>query len=220
MLLAEELLLAALDPERGTVVNSAGQALRVGLSGTLIAELGLSGALVVQDRRFTVTGPPPVDPLLRSVHEFLAGRSGRRSRDQVRRLDRAVGCVWSRVVDRLVAERVLGRRRDRVLFVPVTRHPVLRSELRQAVLERVRAAAAGDGPIDARTAVLLSLSGPCRLLEVVAPDRSTRRHARLRIEQATDLTPVTPAVKAVIAEMQAAATAVAVTAATSAAIGG
>jgi hypothetical protein len=123
------------------------------------------------------------------------------------------------VVDRLVAQGVLGRRRDRVLFVPVTRHPVLRPELRQAVLDRVRAAAAGEGPIDARTAVLLSLSGPCRLLEVVAPDRSARRHARRRIEQATELTPVTPAVKAVIAEMQA-ATVGAVTAATSASYGG
>jgi hypothetical protein len=220
MLIAEELLLAALDPDRGTAVNSSTQPLKVGLSGALVAELGLTGAVVLDGKRFTVTGAPRADPLLRAAYDVLASGKGRRSRDQIRRLDRAVGGVWSRVVDQLIAAGVVGRRRDRVFFVPVTRHPVLRPEVRQAVVDRLRAAAAADGEMDARTAVLLSLSGPCRLLEVVAPDKAGRKHARQRIEQATDLTPVAPVVKAVIAEAQAAAAMAGTVAATSAAVSG
>lgn len=52
---------------------------------------------------------------------------------------------------------------------------------------------------------MLALAGPSRLLEVVAPDRASRHHAKRRIETAIDLTPVTPIAKKVIAEMQAAA---------------
>jgi hypothetical protein len=87
---------------------------------------------------------------------------------------------------------------------------VLQPAVREEVLERVRAAAAGEGEIEPRTAVVLALAGPSRLLEVVAPGKASRPHARRRIETATELTPVGPVVKKVIAEMHAAAAAAAV----------
>ena len=43
MLLAEELLLVALDPVRGRPVNGSREPLKVCLSGALVAELGLRG---------------------------------------------------------------------------------------------------------------------------------------------------------------------------------
>jgi ParB-like chromosome segregation protein Spo0J len=79
----------------------------------------------------------------------------------------------------------------------------------------VRLAATGDNGLEGRTAVLLALTGPARLLEVVAPERADRKHARRRIATAAELTPVAPVVKKVIAEMQAAAAASATVAATS-----
>jgi ParB-like chromosome segregation protein Spo0J len=94
-------------------------------------------------------------------------------------------------------------------------HPVLPPAARDEPLQRVHLAATGDNGLEARTAVLLALAGPARLLEVVAPERADRRHARQRIKLATELTPVAPVVKKVIAEMQAAAAA-SVTATTSA----
>jgi len=86
----------------------------------------------------------------------------------------------------------------------VTRHPVLQPAVREELLERVRAAAAGEGEIEPRTAVVPALAGPLQLLEVVTPDEASRRHAKRRIQTATELTPVAPVVKKVIAEMQAA----------------
>jgi hypothetical protein len=249
MLLAEELLLLALDPEGGTPVNSSREPLRVSLCGALVAELGFAGLVEEQGRRLVPTVPPadamppaaaslpadampPADPmlpadrapladhpllaaypLLADVHRALGTGRGRRAADQLRRLDRAVGGVWGRVVDPLADAGVLGRRRDRVLVAHVTRHPVLRPAFRDEVVRRVRAAAASDDPLDPRTATLLALAGPSRLLEVVAPLRGERRHAKARIQDATEQTPVAPIVRKVIHEAQA-ASAAAVTAAT------
>jgi hypothetical protein len=204
MLIAEELLLLGLDPDRGTPLATR-QYLVVCLSGALVGELALTGVVGVSGGRFVATGPAPDDPLLARVHALLARSTLRRAPGQLRRLDRALGGVRSELVDGLVERDVLGRRRDRVLFWSVTRHPVLRPDARNEPLRRVQLAAAGDGGLEPRTAVLLALAGPARLLEVVAPERTGRRHARQRIKAATDLTPVAPVVKKVIAEMQAAA---------------
>jgi hypothetical protein len=122
-------------------------------------------------------------------------------------------------MDGLVEQGIVEARRERVLLVPVTRHPVRDVMAQRQLVERLRGAARTDGPLDPRIAVLLALSGPCRLLEVVAPERSERRHAKQRIAEATDRTPVAPVVKAVIQETQAAVAAgvIAATAATTAA---
>ncbi len=79
---------------------------------------------------------------------------------------------------------------------------------RDTIVERLRAAAATDDVLDARTALVLSMTGPARLLEVVAPERGGRRHARDRIDHAldsTDLEPVGDVVRRLIAEAEAAA---------------
>jgi len=66
----------------------------------------------------------------------------------------------------------------------------------------------------------LSMVGPAQLLELVAPDRAGRKHARRRIDHALDATslqPVAESVRKVLAEAAAAvASSVAVTAAVAA----
>ena len=82
----------------------------------------------------------------------LAEPAGRGSPDQLRRQDGRRGW-WLLLVDGLIAQGVLGRRRDRmILLVNVTRHPVLRPAVREEVLHRVQAAAITDGGLEPRTA--------------------------------------------------------------------
>ena len=91
---------------------------------------------------------------------------------------------------------------------------------RDAVVQRLRSAAAGDEPLDARAASLLAMTGPAQLLELVAPDRSTRKHARRRIDHALDATslqPIAESVRKVLADAAAAAAVAASVAATTAA---
>ena len=136
---------------------------------------------------------------------------GRKAKQVIGGLSRYTGGSRKRVVDRLVEGGVLGR--DRPSAFRPTRHPVRDRAARQAVLDEVRAAATGDGPVRPDIAVVLALTGPCRLLERVAPERSTRGEAKRRIAQVTAETPFAPTVAKVVDELIAA---VAVTATTTA----
>jgi hypothetical protein len=77
----------------------------------------------------------------------------------------------------------------------------------QAVV--VYESATGQGPVTPDIAVVLALAGPCRLLERVAPDRSTRREAKKRIARATAETPFAPGVAKIVDELIAAVAATA-----------
>jgi hypothetical protein len=201
VLIAEELLLVALDPRTGRPVNSSEQPLTPCLAGALVSELALEGAVELSGKRFVVTGTLPPAGLLREAYDALASPKGRRAADQLRRLDKQLGKVWNRVVDGLAEVGVVGR--DARGWWQVTAHPVLRPDLRVQVVGRLRAAAAGSGPIEPRTAVLLSLTGPARLLEVVAD--KPHGHAKARIAEAAEQSPVADVVRKVIAEAAAAA---------------
>jgi hypothetical protein len=94
--------------------------------------------------------------------------------------------TWDAVVSGLVDEGVLAATRRGVR----SRNDVLQPFVRDATVAALRVAADGESTLAPRTAVLLSLTGPAHLLEVVAPNRSTRRHARDRIDTALDGTPL------------------------------
>jgi len=137
-----------------------------------------------------------------------------------RGLDARLGTgTWDTAVAGLVAHAVVSRPtggiRSRTEVVDVAR--------RDALVATLREAAAGDASLDPRTAVLLSMTGPAQLLEVVAPERGSRRHARQRIDHAldrTELAAVGALVRRVIADAAAVAASTAVVAGAAAATSG
>ena len=207
------LLLVAVN-DKGHVPFGSDSFVDIGLTGALLAELAIDGRLTIaEDGTVRAGDTRPDDVLLAdaydAVREHLEGRKAKRV---IGGLGRHIGGSRKRVVDRLVEGGVLGRDRPSA-FWP-TRHPVLDAAARQAVLDQVRAAATGEGPVRPDVAVVLALTGPCRLLERVAPERSTRGKAKRRIARATAETPFAPSVAKVVDELIAA---VAVTATTIAA---
>ena len=207
------LLLVAVN-DKGHVPFGGDAFIKVGLSGALLAELAIDGRLTIaEDGTIRAGDTRPDDELLADVYDAVREHlAGRKAKQVISGLDHRIGGSWKRVTGRLVGTGVLGREKPSV-FRP-TQHPVLDTAARQAVLDQVRAAAAGDGPVSADVVVVLALSGPCRLLERVAPDRQTRGEAKRRIARATAETPFAPGVAKIIDELIAA---VAVTAATVAA---
>jgi hypothetical protein len=213
VLIAEMLLLVAVN-EKGHVPFGSDSFVNIGLTGALLAELAIDGQLTIaEDGTVRAGDPRPGDVLLAdaydAVREHLEGKKARRV---IGGLSRHIGGSRKRVVDRLVEGGVLGR--DRPSAFRPTRHQVLDTAARQEVLDQVRAAATGDGPVRPDVAVVLALTGPCRLLERVAPERSARGEAKRRIAWATAETPFAPSVAKVVDELIAA---VAVTATTIAA---
>jgi Golgi phosphoprotein 3 GPP34 len=202
MLLAEELALIALDPESGRTAVGTRDDLNACVAGLLVAELHL------EDR--------PASPLLDAAGEVFdeAGPKMKAVLSAMSRgLHRRLGLhTWDAVIAGLV---------DAGVVAPASgglrpRNEVLGPAVRDAIVERLRAAAAGDDQLEVRTALLLSMTGPAQLLELVAPERSDRRHARQRMDHALDGTftePIADSVRAVIADA-AAAVAASVVAAT------
>ncbi len=193
MILAEEFVLLALDADGRVAQGMSNQpAAAVGVTGALLTELAQQGHVDLTDGRIRLAGSTPSHPVLASVLENLVPHDGKKLKN---RLGSVRHAGWSEVVDAMVANGVLGREKHPL---HPTRHPASDPAAHQALIEEMRAAATGDDPLDARTATLLALAGPCQMLEVVAPDRSDRPTAKRRIAEAAEQVPAAAAVKYVV----------------------
>jgi hypothetical protein len=220
VLLAEELALVAINPESGRHALGTRSQLNACIAGLLVGELVLDGvAACGVDSGVVVpeAHPAPASPVLAAAAEVVADKGPKMKAvlsDMDRGLTRLTGRgSWDSVLDGLVAAGVLttgdgGARSKNELLDPAQR---------DAIVARLRAAAAGDDALDPRTALVLSMTGPAQLLQVVAPHHGERRHCRRRIDHALDGTPyeaICTAVHKLIEEEAAAAAAAAVVATT------
>jgi Golgi phosphoprotein 3 GPP34 len=196
--------------DKGHVPVGSDAFVNIGLTGALLAELAMGGQLTIAADGTVWAGETrPDDELLARVYDAVRQHlQGKKAKRVISGLSRHIGGSRDRVVDRLVNTGVLGREKPSILRP--THHPVIDTATHQAVLDEVRAAATGQEPVPPDVAVVLALAGPCRLLERVAPDRSTRDQAKKRITRAAAETPFAPTVAKIVDEL---ITAVAATAA-------
>jgi len=194
------LLLVAVN-DKGHVPVGTDAFVNVGLTGALLAELALGGHLTIAgDGTVRAGDTRPGGELLADVHDAVREHlQGKKAKQVIGGLSRHIGGSRNRVADRLAGTGVLGRTRPSI-WRP-TQHPVIDTATHQAVLDQVRAAATGQGPVPPDVAVVLALAGPCRLLERVAPDRGTRREAKKRIARATAETPFAPGVAQIVDQL-------------------
>lgn len=218
MNLAEELALVAIDPSSGRHALGLRSELNACLAGLLITELLLDGVVEVRDKgdRVVVTGKAePKSPILAAATAVVIER-GPKIKAVLSHMNKGLSHrlglgTWDAVVKSLADAGVLAATHGAVR----PRNDVVQPFVRDATVAALRVAAAGESPLDTRIAALLSMMGPAHLLEVVAPDRATRRHARQRIDTALDGTPLEPigrSVRRVISDAASAAAAGSVTA--------
>jgi hypothetical protein len=192
MLMAEELALVAMNPLRKGPGLGMRRQLNACLAGLLLGDLELEGvaALHPKDTIVLVPGASLDAGTLAGAAHVVAGR-GPKIKTVLSDMDRGLRKyagqgTWDAVVAGL-PEGAAGR---------------------DEVIERLSQAAASDEQIEPRTALILSMTGPAQLLEVIAPGRGAgRRHARNRIDHATDGSPyeaISRAVRKLIAQDQAA----------------
>jgi hypothetical protein len=202
VLLAEELALVAIDPESGRHALGNREHLNACLAGLLIAEVAL-------------TEGEPASSVLAAAAEVLAEKGPKVKpvlSHMSRGLDQRLGVgTWDAVVGGLVQDGIVAPAEGGLR----PRHEVRDTAARDQIVQRLRTAAASDEPMDARTAVLLSMTGPAQLLEVVAPERAGRKHARQRIDHALESTSLQPIAESVRKALADAAAAVAVATAAS-----
>jgi golgi phosphoprotein 3 len=218
MSLAEELLLVALDDEKGADTANWGGGVEAGLAGAVLLELTAAGCLANEDGKLVAAGcDPPADALAAAALEVIRGDDKRRSvKDWVGRLPKALSPLRQQVAERLVDHGVLAEeRRRRLGLFETARYP----ELDPAPERRLRATmtdvlVTGRAPT-AREAMLVSLLHAYDLVKRVVP-KEDRRAARKRAKEIAKGEAVGAAVSGAISDVQA-ATMAAVVAATTAA---
>ena len=212
MLLSEELALVALDPRSGRPALGLRAELNACLAGLLVGQLVVDGfaAPGSGERDLTLTGTSPESPApaLAAAARIVADK-GPRIKAVLSAMDRGLEKelgtgTWDTALAGLMAAGVVGPPDGAVR----PRHEILDPTIGEALIARLQAAARGETDGDLRTALLLSMTGPAHLLEVVAPQRGERRQARQRIDHAVDgtnLAPIGKIVRRLITENQSAA---------------
>lgn len=195
MKLAEELALVAIDPSSGHHSLGVRSELNACLAGLLLAELVLDGVVKAGDKedRLVVTGTAEPNTKILAAATAVVIDRGPKIKAILSHMDKGLGRLigvgtWDAIVSSLVNEGVLAERRRGLR----SHNDLLQPFVRDASVAALCVAAAGESALDPRIAVLLSMTGPAQLLEVVAPNRSTRRHARDRIDHALDETALEP----------------------------
>ena len=198
MLMAEELALVAMNPRKRSPGLGMHHHLNACLAGLLLGDLVMKGvaALGPNDTIVLVPGTSLAAGTLDGAVQVVAEKGPKIKAilsGMHRGLHRHLGRgTWDAVLAGL-SEGVAGR---------------------EEAIERLRGAAASDAQIDPRTALVLSMTGPAHLLALMAPRHGAdRRHARDRIDHATDGLPcdaITRAVRKVITQDETAAASAAV----------
>lgn len=214
-MLATDLLLLALDDERGRVLPQAVIGLDFGLAGALVMDLALRGDLRVDGDRVTATDSTTKDSLLDDALRVIAATPGKGLTHWVRHLPGALGGLRQRLLDRLVTQGTLEKRERRVLLLF---HQNVYPERNARVEHDIRARMDGvllraESP-DAQTACLIHLAAACRVTDALYPKAE---HAAIKARIA-ELGDAGSAGANVVASMVAQAETAAVTAATMAAV--
>jgi hypothetical protein len=181
--LAEDLLLLALDDDRGTVSWSRSNAIRYGLGGALLMDLA-------RDERIDPSGPavrlvdpsPTGDEVLDVALEYIrASSKPHDARHWVERLGGRTG-LQDQLARRLVARGILREQERAFLWVfhdhrfP-TDNPVPESSLRG----QIREVALGAAEPDPRTLLLLSLVNACNLADALfSPEERNQATRRIK----------------------------------------
>jgi hypothetical protein len=218
MNLPEEFALIAYDDDGSPVTD--GTHLDNGLGGAVLLELALAEKVDVADKKVVVRDATPTgDPVLDDALARIAGDKPRKPKDWVSKLAKTARV---QVMTELVARGLVRKEESKVLLVfPRTRYPAANGVEPAAETEarqRMRAAVAGGGPVDQRTAALCALVAATDLDKKVFADLD-RKVVKARLKEIGQGEWAATAVKKAIEEIQAAVM-VAVVAATSAGAAG
>ena len=185
-MLATDLLLLALDDERGTVLPQAAMGLDYGLAGAVVMELALRGRIRLDGDVVSTTGTTTDDALLDDALRTIAATPGKDLSHWVWHLSRDLGGLRQRLLDRLVARGTLEKREKRVLLLfHQNVDPERDTRVEHDIRARVDAALLHGETPDAQTACLVHLAAACRVTDAIYP-REQHKAIRARIAKLDD----------------------------------
>jgi hypothetical protein len=204
VLIAEDVLLLALDDEKGKPVPTVEPL----LGGALLAELALMGVVAIPPKegwtepKVVLLAPTDMtDPVLAAARDVVAAKP-RRAADLVTRLGRGQA---GPLADRLAARGMVRREQTHVLgLFPSTRWPAADLAYENALRAHLAAVLAGQSDVDARSATVIALLHGAGAVGRLVVAGMSAREVRERAKRIAEGDRVAQAVRAVIVAANAA----------------
>lgn len=206
LLLAEELLLIALDDEKGTTSSSV--SVDPGLAGALLLDLIAAGSLVeMGDALAAGDGAPPSHPLLaEALAAVRAKGEPKKAKHWVDRLPKELKPIKGRVAEGLVDRGVLGEEQHKTLgLISTRRYPAADGAPERALRARLEATLVHGLEPEPRTARLVALLQAVDLVGAAVP-KEQKKAAKARAKNVAESSAVGTAVKRAVDEIAAAVT--------------
>ncbi|WP_257348493.1 GOLPH3/VPS74 family protein [Pseudalkalibacillus decolorationis] len=200
----EELLLLALDDEKGTVVFSALSSLNYGLAGAIFAELTILERITLEDKKIVVTNEAPTgDTVLDDVLRRIKESPKERTVDHwIQNSTSWIPQVKKDLLGNLVKKGVLEEKEEKVLWIFTShKYPTDEEASEQQIRKHIYKSVFENEETDARSGILLSLVKACNLVEEVFT-KDKRKEAKKRIDELNQKNDYAKAVHSSIEAMQ------------------
>lgn len=168
--LMEELLLLAIDDEKGKIISSSSTALPYGLTGTILLELSIAEKIKVDGKKLFVsdnssTGNEILDEALYHLENITKQKS---VKYWVTRLNSKMKGLKTDILSQLIKKGILTETETRILWViPTKKYPTKNAEPENKIRKRVKDIVLNGKPRDERSILLISLINSCRLINEV-----------------------------------------------------
>ncbi len=164
----EELLLLALDDEKGTIVDKT--SIKYGLVGALLMDLALMNKIDTDLENLMIVDTSPTgDDVLDDVLTQIAQSNRTRTTAYwLVHLSQNSNTIKERLLDRLIQKGILKREEQKILWVfALRRYPVRDDKEEKEVKTRIRQVILSDSIPDSRDVVLISLIKGCYLVDEI-----------------------------------------------------
>lgn len=212
--ISAEILLLALDDEKGSVGVNVSSTLDTALAGGQLLELAIAGLVTIEDKRvITHDGSPLEDPVLQAALERIEEEGKPKKAESI--IPKLTKGLRKRLLAQLAAQGVVRADERKILgFIPLNRYPEADGAVEDAVRHRVRGVILNNQAPDERTAALAAVIQAADLESLIL-NREERKASKQRLKELAEGEVLSPAISHAIASVNAAATA-AIVAATSA----
>jgi hypothetical protein len=212
--LSAEILLLALDDEKGTVGMNVSTTLDTALAGGQLLELAIAKRLTIEGKRIILLdGPEIEDPVLGAALERLQQETRPRKAETM--IPKLAKGLRKRLLAQLAEQGVVHADERKILgVIPRNRYPEVNGSVEDRLRRRLHDVILMDKQPDERTAALAAVIQAADL-ESLIMNREERKRSKQRLKDLAEGEALSPAIAHAIASVNAAATA-AIVAATSA----
>ena len=207
--ITEELLLLSMDDEKGKLVSPSVDGLAYTMAGAVLFELMLLGKIEIQDEKLVAWPESPMgDPIFDlAIARFTKKNKTKKLSYWIGQLGKDSKKIKKILIEKLIALGALRKEERQFLWtIKYNRYPTDDSRIEDRIRMRVFDGLFGDGTIDTRDYVLLTLIGTAKLEKEVFSEDKAKEAKELIAELKKD-DAIGSAVSSAIKELEAAMTA-------------